>query len=1066
MDDGDEILVKARRRWPRRVRIGGLILLVLLAVAFAVAWTMRVQLASDFIDGRLARNGVQARYEVKRIGFGTQVFENLIIGDPRRPDLIARRVEVQVLIGFTGPRIGLINARGVRMRGRYEGGRLSFGQIDRLLPAPSGLPFRLPDQRVDVQDTAIALTTPAGGVALAVSGRGNLANGFRGGISMVSPELRAGSCVLTRPVGNFVVRVKDLAPRLHGPAAIESLRCGDGVAADRLLFSPEILLSPGIDHWRGTTALRVASLGAGGQRMADLTGRIRFDGDAVATVGAVDLATGAASFGAFQAGRLRAAGRYFVSPRRGNGALQAHVAAGGLVLREGTAGAIVASLRGARGTPAGPIGDALAAALLRAGRGGAEAEADLDLAAAAAGGRVRIRNLALASRSGARLVQQGGEGISYIWPLGSVRLDGALALSGGGFPDARFALRQEGAGAPIVGAGRIAPMAAGGARLALSDIAFTAAPDGRTRFRTLARLDGPFGGGRVTGLILPVAGRFGGGGFALGETCTPAAFQALQVQSLRLAPARLTLCPAGRALLWRGPRGFEGGAIVNAPRLAGRLGGSPIVLASDRVRVGLAGFSAARLAVRLGAASGVSRLDIADLDGRFTSGGAAGGFAGLSGELANILLRAENGRGSWRFAGGDLTATGHVVLADRQTPLRFHPLASDDFRLALANNRIHATGTLHHPASGTRVALATIDHDLGSGAGRALLDVQDLRFSEGFQPEALTPTTVGVVALVNGAVSGRGRIEWDARGSRSSGTFSTAGMNLAAPFGPVEGLATTIEFTDLLGLTSAPGQEARVRLIQAGIDVYDGVVRYQLRPDFHVAVESARWPLAGGTLSLDPTILDFSRESTKYLTFRVEGLDAARFITLLEFSNIDATGTYDGVVPMQFDHGGGRIVNGQLFARPGGGTLSYVGELTDRDLGAYGILAFDALKSLRYSRLEITLDGALDGEFLTRINMDGLARNPNVTRRAGGGIPAMVVGRALNQLARIPFHFNIRIQGPFRALVATARSFEDPTLLIQSALPELLRNRQVPAPPPATPTPPPPVQPEESEPVR
>jgi hypothetical protein len=78
----------------------------------------------------------------------------------------------------------------------------------------------------------------------------------------------------------------------------------------------------------------------------------------------------------------------------------------------------------------------------------------------------------------------------------------------------------------------------------------------------------------------------------------------------------------------------------------------------------------------------------------------------------------------------------------------------------------------------------------------------------------------------------------------------------------------------------------------------------------------------------------------------------------------------------------------------------------------------------------------------------------------------MVVGRALNQLARIPFHFNIRIQGPFRALVATARSFEDPTLLIQSALPELLRNRQVPAPPPATPTPPPPVQPEESEPVR
>src|SRR6185295_15845527 len=147
-----------------------------------------------------------------------------------------------------------------------------------------------------------------------------------------------------------------------------------------------------------------------------------------------------------------------------------------------------------------------------------------------------------------------------------------------------------------------------------------------------------------------------------------------------------------------------------------------------------------------------------------------------------------------------------------------------------------------------------------------------------------------------------------------------------------------------------------------------------------VAIESARWPLAGGVLTLEPTILDFSRESTKSLIFRVEGLDAARFIQQLEFSNIAATGTYDGVIPMQFSQAGGRIAGGRLVARADGGTLSYVGELSDRDLGAYGVLAFDALKSLRYSRLVLTLDGALDGEFLTRINMDGLARNTNVTR--------------------------------------------------------------------------------------
>jgi hypothetical protein len=162
---------------------------------------------------------------------------------------------------------------------------------------------------------------------------------------------------------------------------------------------------------------------------------------------------------------------------------------------------------------------------------------------------------------------------------------------------------------------------------------------------------------------------------------------------------------------------------------------------------------------------------------------------------------------------------------------------------------------------------------------------------------------------------------------------------------------------------------------------------------------------------------------------------------------------------MQFDTRGGRIVGGRMSARPEGGTLSYVGELTDRDLGAYGILAFNALKSLRYSRFDLTLDGALDGEFITVIDLDGIARDPTMTTvPSGGGLPGLVVGRVFRQLAQIPFEFNIRIQGQFRALMATARSFSDPTPLIQSVLPDILRDRST-----TTTTD---VQDEESEPVQ
>jgi hypothetical protein len=306
-------------------------------------------------------------------------------------------------------------------------------------------------------------------------------------------------------------------------------------------------------------------------------------------------------------------------------------------------------------------------------------------------------------------------------------------------------------------------------------------------------------------------------------------------------------------------------------------------------------------------------------------------------------------------------------------------------------------------------------------------------------------------------------------------------MNLAAAFGPIEGLSTTINFTNLLGLVTAPGQVANIDVIRTGIDIVDGTIRYQLTGNNHVKVEGGRWPFAGGELLLKETILDFSQPSTKRLTFQVIGLDAAKLVQQLGLESITVTGIFDGVIPMEFDIRGGRIAGGKLDARPQGGTLSYVGEVSEENLGTYGKMAFDALKSLRYSRFYIELDGALTGEFLTRIQLDGLARSPQ-TGITGGGIRGMIARRVLTQVSRIPFRFNIAIRGPLRAVIGTARAMEDPTQLIQPVLPEAFRDKPTtvttietpdpaapapaPTPTPPTATPPAPapnVQKEESE---
>jgi translocation and assembly module TamB len=1051
----EEAGVEVRRRPVKRLTALALLFLILLALL--VAWTQRRPIASDFIDRELARRGVRATYEVKSIGFRTQRLENLVIGDPRNPDLTARRVEVRLSwVGLRRPRVTLITARGVRLNARLAGnGKISFGEIDRLLPPPTGLPFRFPDQDVDIADTSIRLDTPAGRAGIALEGKGNLADGFRGRMAAAAHRLRFGSCRLDGVKGLWAVGIRDLKPSFRGPAQAARLGCGDRLAIAGIGLDLDAGLAPGLDSWKGSTAVRAARLRAGTTLVTGLNGRLGLDGNARMTRGALDLASAAARIGSVTAARAAIEGRYGLSLDNGGFALIGNATARGASARPAVAAA-AAALGSAGGTPLEPIGDALAAALSRAAAG-FDADADLRLVNGRGYGGVRFERLSAATRSGARVELGGGQGLTYYWPSGLTRLDGDLAVSGGGLPAMRLSLDQARPGAPISGSGRIQPMRAGNSRLALGDISFTAAAGGETRIATVATIDGPLDNGWVRGLRLPIAGRLDGrGGFAFGERCTPARFEALQAGTVRLGRTLLPLCPTGRALVWKAPGGaVMGGVELRSPRFAGTLGASPFSVAGSRLRFGLAGpsFAASDLEVQLAA----HRLGLASLTGDFGKSGVAGRFAGLSGKLANVPLLMSRGSGTWRMQGAYLAMDGEMRVADELDPPRFYPLVTRDFQLRLEDNEIRAGGWLDDPETGTRIVRADIGHGLGTGRGFATLNVPAIRFGKDYQPEQLTRLTTGVVALVDGLLFGKGEIHWDPSGSRSSGTFSTEDMDFAAAFGPVEGLSTTLNFTDLLGLVSAPGQEAEIDLVRAGIDVLDGRIRYQLLPGMQVRVESGRWPFAGGLLILEETMLDFSKPSAKRLTFRVEGLDAALFIQKMEFANITATGTFDGVIPMVFDERGGRIVGGRLIARPEGGTLSYIGELTDKQLGLYGKLAFDALKSMRYSKLTIDLDGSLEGEFVAAIELDGVARDPVLTSAPGGGIAGMVAGRALGQLARIPFEFNITVKGPFRALIGTMRSLHDPTLLIQSTLPDLIRGKPEELPP---------VQPQESEIVR
>ncbi|MGK2909396.1 MAG: intermembrane phospholipid transport protein YdbH family protein [Sphingobium sp.] len=1029
----------------------GLAVLGVLALLLMALWTQRQPIAENFIARELNARGVRADYEITEIGLHTQRIENLVIGDPARPDLTARWAEIDMSLANLSPQVVAVRAGGVRMTGVLHKGVLSLGEVDRLRGTDSSAPFTLPDLRVGLDDARMRLNTDYGQVGLKLDGSGNMRSGFRGKVAAVMPQVKVAGCGLTDASAWLDIATQQGRPQVRGPVRAATLGCkAMGLGIARPVLNADLTLSAAFDRWTGHADLNAFSAKAAGTTLVKPDGRIAFDGTAKQTRGQIRLAAATVQQGRIRTAKSEVTGAYSVSGANG---LDAQISGALSADRLAFAGPDpLAGLRDSTaGSPVAPLAARLADAVRAASRYN-HVQARFGVVQKSGTGSATITSANFSSRSGARLGLGRDTRVTLGWPRAggglNWALNGAVTMDGGGMPRAALRLSQR-QGGGFGGQLFIDPYAARGARLALDMVRFSATPAGGTRFATTARLDGPLNGGAVRGLTLPIDGQVSSSGtLTVNRVCTPLDLASMTFGSLTLGATRLSLCPDGDALLAYGPNGVSGGGRINGLRLNGKLGGSAMRLSADMLRGSLAArsFDLRNALLLLGDAESPVRLAAATLAGKIDAQGLSGTMQGASGRIGAVPLLVGDAAGRWSYAASTLRVGGNLKLTDAQTPSRFEPLVSRDFTLALRDNRITANGSLLEPRTGALVVRTDIVHALGSGQGRADLDVPGITFTQTLQPEALTRLALGVVANARGTVVGKGQVRWTGSAVTSDGTFRTDNMDLAAAFGPVTGLSGELHFTDLVGLVSAPNQVARIKSINPGIEVIDGEVRYQLIPNQQIRIEGGEWPFAGGQLSLLPTTLDFSADKARNLAFRVVGLDAGAFIQTLDLDNISATGTYDGLLPMVFDATGGRIVGGVLAARQigrapliltdttnlnitcdpalQGGTLAYVGPVSNEQLGVFGKMAFDALKNLQYKCLTILMDGALDGELVTQVTFNGVNRGK--LGDAPAGIARSFIG--------LPFLFNIRIEAPFRGLLNTAQSFVDPSGLIRTNL--------------------------------
>ena len=1035
--DGPEAdgVTVARRRgatvW-RQVQIALLLLIGLFVLAVAIAYLERRPIADNILSKELAKKSVQASYHLDKVGLRTQIVSNLVIGDPAHPDLIARTARVDLRIGLSGAiTVYRVTARGVRLRAAVIGRRVSFGQLDRLMPAPSNdnKPFALPNIVVDVADATVALTTPYGPVGLALAGVGNLSGGFRGRLAVAANRLAPGRCAVDGLKASLAVAVDARRPYVTGPLSATSFACPpSGITATAPRIDLDSRFNEGFGQFDGHGRLSAASFVAGSNGVANFTSLVGFAGTPTHFGGRIKLDAQRGRLAKIFTDRTLIDGQYSLDARAGTLAMVAAYDADGVTPDAAMTASLLASLRALKASPVGPVAEGLAQAVVRNSRK-FDVDGTLRLVNFNHGGGVRIETALLNSPTGAhiRLTAAGGDGVSYYWPTNRIRLDGRVRTGGGGLPVADLTIRQPRSGGPISGVATMQPYVSNGGRLALAQVRFVANAAGETRINTVAVIDGPLAGARVTGLTVPVDGTLGqGGSLAFGQGCINTSFATLTLGSLHIGATRLPMCATRGAILSKP----AGGALDVSGRarnlaLAGRIGTSPFRLtAASASLAGLQRFNLDHVAFRLGPADRPLAIDANQVSGAFAGGLVTGRYGGGQATIGNVPLLVSDSAGKWNLRGAALALDGAGTVSDRTNPARFVPLHTADLHLTLAGDWVKATAGLDHPATGTRIVDVNIRHRLSSGAGEALLDVHRLTFGPRLQPDDLTPLTNGVIALVNGSVRGQGRIAWTDESVTSTGDFDIDKTALAASFGPVTGLAGHIHFTDLLALQTAPGQRLTIDTINPGILVERGVVHYQLLPDQLVKVERGQWPFMGGTLILHETVLNLGKPSPKRLTFEVVAFDSHRFIETMEFREINATGLFDGVLPMIFDENGGRIVGGRLDSRAAGGNLAYNGVVNRANLGLFGGVAFDALKDLRYRTMIVRLDGALDGEFATRLAIDQVALG-NATKTQ----------RFIKSINKIPFKFNVTIKGPFRALIATAKSFEDPTQTINDVVP-------------------------------
>lgn len=265
-------------------------------------------------------------------------------------------------------------------------------------------------------------------------------------------------------------------------------------------------------------------------------------------------------------------------------------------------------------------------------------------------------------------------------------------------------------------------------------------------------------------------------------------------------------------------------------------------------------------------------------------------------------------------------------------------------------------------------------HDPVSVEGRFVLTAKPARLKPGGPGlGALSPRLGTMVTEAAGTISGTATFAWTGEGLRSSGQVKLSGVT--GRVGPVTVAAASgaVALSSLLPPVVPAGQQVKVGLLDVGVPLTDGTVRFGYGRDGRLSIESAQWHWAGGLLRSDPVA--FRPEAPKgTVTLHAEGVDLAQLFAMIDVDGLEASGRLGGSLPVTL--AGDTIrVDGGVLDSAGPGTLRYDPEkppsALQGDPGSPTGMLLGALTDFRYESLRLTVDGQAGGELSVGVAVRG-----------------------------------------------------------------------------------------------